>query len=256
MFDAVRLALGTLTVLPVPPPRAVTSRTWRDALTLAPVVGVVLGALAWSVGWAAAGTGGSPQLAAVLTVTVFAILTRGLHLDGLADVADALGSRRPADEARQIMRRSDIGPFGVLAIVFSALLQVTALEVVYSRSITASAAVTVIGAAVISRTAVTTACRRGQPAAPDGLGSHAVGSVPAALAVTVLVLAVAATVAAAALVSGDAAVTALIAAVIALALSDLWRYHCVRRLGAVTGDVLGSIEQVTATTFLVVIALI
>ena len=256
VLDAVRLAVGTLTVLPVPPPRTVDRHTWRTALALAPVVGFGLGAIAWLLGWTVMNASDSTLLAAVVTVTTFAALTRGLHLDGLADVADGLGSRRPADEARQIMRRSDIGPFGVLSLVFIALLQVAALEAVYAASDTALAAIAVIGAAVIGRAAVTAVCRRGQPTASDGLGSQAVGSVPTWLAAAVVLLAVTATVAAAAGVSTEAAIPALVAAVVAFAVGELWRHHCVRRLGAVTGDVLGSVEEVTATMFLVAIALL
>ena len=79
---------------------------------------------------------------------------------------------------------------------------------------------------------------------------------PTSLAVAVVLLAVTATVAAAAGVSTEAAIPALVAAVVAFAVGELWRHHCVRRLGAVTGDVLGSVEEVTATTFLVAIALL
>jgi adenosylcobinamide-GDP ribazoletransferase len=256
VLDAIRLAVGTLTVLPVPAPRTVDRHTWRTALALAPVVGAALGAIAWSLGWAVNSASDSALLAAVVTVAAFAVLTRGLHLDGLADVADGLGSRRPADEARQIMRRSDIGPFGVLAIVFIALLQVAALAAVYSLSAIAPGAIAVIGAAVIARTGVVAACRRGQPTVSDGLGSQAVGSVPTALALAVVLLAATATVAAAVSISGDAVITTPVAAVIALSVGELWRHHCGRRLGAITGDVLGSVEEITATTFLVVIAML
>ena len=46
-----------------------------------------------------------------------ALLTRGLHLDGLADTVDALGSYRRGDAALDIMKKPDIGPFGVVALV-------------------------------------------------------------------------------------------------------------------------------------------
>ena len=73
---------------------------------------------------------GAPRrrlLGAVLAVAVLGLLTGGLHLDGLADTADGLASRRPREEALTIMRQGDTGPLGVAALVLAVLLQVTAL---------------------------------------------------------------------------------------------------------------------------------
>ena len=53
-----------------------------------------------------------------------AVLTRGLHLDGLADTADGLGPLRARERALQVMHQSDIGPFGVVTLVLTLLLQV------------------------------------------------------------------------------------------------------------------------------------
>ena len=60
-------------------------------------------------------------------MAALALLTRGLHLDGLADLADGLGSGQPAATALDIMRRSDIGPFGTVTLVLVLLTQVAAL---------------------------------------------------------------------------------------------------------------------------------
>ena len=100
-----------LTVLPVPA-RAATST--RGVLPWAPVVGAVLGGIATGV--AVLGTRWvSPTVGAVLAVAVLAVLTRGLHLDGLADTADGLGPLRDRERALQVMHRGDVGPFGVVA---------------------------------------------------------------------------------------------------------------------------------------------
>ena len=57
----------------------------------------------------------------------------GLHLDGLADTADGLGSGKPAEDALRIMKQSDIGPFGVITLLFVLLAQVAALCELYGR---------------------------------------------------------------------------------------------------------------------------
>ncbi|KOG87903.1 hypothetical protein ADK38_22805, partial [Streptomyces varsoviensis] len=104
--------------------------------------------------------------------------TRGLHLDGLADVADGLGSGKPAEDALRIMKQSDIGPFGVLTLVFVLLGQVAAVYELYGAG-WARGALAVAVAAVAARTALTLASRAGVPAArPEGLGAAVAGVVP------------------------------------------------------------------------------
>jgi adenosylcobinamide-GDP ribazoletransferase len=252
--DAVRLAVGTLTIFPISAPQRVDEATWGRAITLAPAVGLALGSIAWVLAWGVVEVSDSTLLASAIAVGTLAVITRGLHLDGLADVADGLGSRRPPEDARAIMRRSDIGPFGVVAVLFAVLLQVAAIEVVMSASIGISA-IAIVGGAALSRTALVPACRRAVPAASDGLGAHVVGSVSRTSAVALCALVL---VALAASGLADSARTALCtgaAAAAALVLAEWWRWHCTRRLGAVTGDVLGSLEELAFTSFLFVLAL-
>src|SRR3954447_10864453 len=85
--DALRLAFGTLTILPVRPPRVVDRRTAARAMVIAPGVGGLLGLVVVAVLWLLPSTV-SPMLAAVLVIAMLALLTRGMHLDGLADTAD------------------------------------------------------------------------------------------------------------------------------------------------------------------------
>lgn len=256
MLDGLRLSFGTLSLLPVGHPTSVDRRTWRRALLAAPWVGAVLGAVAWAVAVGVTALGGSTLLASVAVVGSLAALTRGLHLDGLADVADGLGSRRAPEEAREVMRRSDVGPFGVVALMLVMLTQVAALAPLLSGD-ASSAAVAVIGASVVSRAAVTWTCRAGVVAADaSGLGSAVAGTVPRGAAAAALVMSVGAVVAAAALLGGRAdGWRYAVAGTTALLVAELWRQHCSRRLGGVTGDVLGATEQVAWTTFVVALSL-
>ncbi|WP_243745230.1 adenosylcobinamide-GDP ribazoletransferase [Streptomyces hainanensis] len=250
-LDGLRFALGTLTVLPVRVARWDRAAA-RVGMACAPVAGLVVGGAAAVVAWFLGVLGVGPLLAAVLVVAVPVVLSRGLHLDGLADVADALGSGRPADEALRIMKRSDIGPFGVVTLLFALGAQVAALAETGGG---APAAALVAG--LVSRAALTWACRvSGPPSArPTGLGAGVARVVPvpavvAALGGTVVVVA-----AAGALSGGVAGALAACCAVgLGLSAAEGLLWHCRRRFGGVTGDVLGAAAEVAGTTALVTLA--
>ncbi len=166
--------------------RRVTRQTAGAAMAWAPAIGLLLGAIAAAVLTGADHLlGGAPLLAATLAVVTMALLTRGLHLDGLADLADGLGSGKPAAGALEIMRRSDIGPFGVVALVLNLLIQVAALAQAQARGHGPAA---LMAAAFAGRLGITWACRRGVRAARQlGLGALVAGTVPAAVPAAITV---------------------------------------------------------------------
>jgi adenosylcobinamide-GDP ribazoletransferase len=165
--NALWLALGTLTVFPVPAPTSVERRVAGWAMTLAPVVALPLAAIPVVV----VTLDGPPLLLAALAVATLAVLSRAIHLDGLADTADGLGSGRRAADALMIMRKSDIGPFGVAALVLTLLVQVTAVA-------SLDDAWAVGAAVVVSRGMLPLVCvRLFAPARVDGLGATVAGSV-------------------------------------------------------------------------------
>ena len=247
-----RLAVTLLTAIPLPggrgdgTARAPSRRAAGAAMAWAPVVGLLLGAAAAAVlelaaRWARTG----PLLAAVLAVAALALLTRGLHLDGLADTADGLGSRRPAGAALAIMRRSDIGPFGVVTLVLTLLVQVAALAQAQTLGRGAPA---VIAAAVTGRLALPWACRRGVPAARGtGLGTLVAGTVPAAIPVALTAAALAG--------AYPFGIVVPIAVAAGLAASLALTALAVRRLGGITGDVLGALVEVATAVCLLVTAI-
>jgi adenosylcobinamide-GDP ribazoletransferase len=238
-----RLAVGTLTIWPAGMPRA-DRATAGWAMTLAPLVGLLLGLVAAAVA-TLAGFLVSPLLAAALGLGSLAVLTRGLHLDGLADLADGLGSGRPAEQALDIMKRSDIGPFGVVTLVFTLLVQASAAS-------EAGPAALVL-ACVTGRLAVTWACVEGvPPARPGGLGAMVSGTVRQSTAITVTA-AVAVSALVLGLLSGEPVTYPL---AVAAGLGAAWaiQAHATRRLGGITGDVLGALVEIAAATVLVVCA--
>ncbi|MFE7895203.1 adenosylcobinamide-GDP ribazoletransferase [Streptomyces sp. NPDC057412] len=249
-----RFAFGTLSVLPVR-----VERWDRDAarggMLCAPLVGVVLGCGAAVVALVLLFLGAGPLLAAVAAAAVPAVLTRGLHLDGVADTADGLGSGKPAEDALRIMKQSDIGPFGVITLLFVLLAQVAALARLYGDSWARGALATVV-AAVTARLALTLAARTGvPPARPEGLGAAVAGVVPARAAAGVAAAVIVVAAAAGALLGADDVVRTGVAVLAALGCAELLLRHCVRRFGGVTGDVFGGLAETAATTALVVLSL-
>ncbi|HEX6528054.1 MAG TPA: adenosylcobinamide-GDP ribazoletransferase [Streptosporangiaceae bacterium] len=254
------LAVTLLTVIPLPgrPPAKPDRRTAGAAMAWAPAVGALLGIIAAGV---LAGVdrplGAGPLTGAAVAVAVLALLTRGLHLDGLADLADGLGSGKPAAAALDIMRKSDIGPLGVVTLVLAVLIEVAALahaeSTVTGGPIRGAAAV--IAAVVTGRLAMTWACRPSVPAArPGGLGAMVAGTVhsrvPALETVIVSGAAVAAVV-----IWKQIGWTLPLAVIGGLAAAFALERHAVRRLGGITGDVLGALAEVATTVAIVVAAM-
>jgi adenosylcobinamide-GDP ribazoletransferase len=245
-MSGLRAAFATFSALPVGAGKQSPS---GRVLLWFPVVGVVLGTLAWAASCAAwrGYAGGAPLLAAALVVSSLALLTRGLHLDGLADLADGLGSGQPPEPAREIMHRGDVGAFGAAAVALVLLVQVAALTEVLESSPRWGGLVTIVAGTTLGRVAVLRAA--GLPAAPDSaFGVLVAGSAGPAIRWSATVLAV---VAAALLAAWTPVgpVTGLGAAVAALALADLLCRHAVARLGGVSGDVFGALVEVGTTVF-------
>ncbi|MEU8504366.1 adenosylcobinamide-GDP ribazoletransferase [Streptomyces brevispora] len=250
----IRFAFGTLTVIPVRVTRW-DREAARAGMLCAPLAGLVVGVLAAVPGSLLLLFGSGPLLAAVASAAVPAALTRGLHLDGLADTADGLGSGKPAADALRIMKQSDIGPFGVITLLFVLLAQVAVLQQLYAQS-WVRGAVAAVAAGAVARLALTLASRSGVPAArPEGLGAAVAGTVPVRGAVAVALVTVAACAGAGALLGGYGALRYGLAALAALAAAQLLLRHCVRRFGGVTGDVFGALAETAATVTLVGLAL-
>ncbi len=261
VMPATRTAFTLLSILPVRGPDRLERRVVGRALALAPLVGLVLALIAEVAVFGLRISTGTPGhrnqtlLPAAVGIAVLALGSRGLHLDGLADLADGLGARhaRGRERALAVMREPTVGAFGVITVVFVVIIQVTAL----SAAITVHrGTVSLLVAAMTGRLAATLACTGATPAAqPDGLGALVAGSVRAREAVLAFlgVCVVAALAGRFDYDGGDnaRAVRGVMAVCVGTVVAYALRRYAVRRLGGLTGDVLGAlIELTTAVTLL------
>ncbi len=220
-----------------------------------PLVGAAIGVvsvtvlklLSLRVAWGAAPRLGSPwlppALVAVCLVSMTTWLTGGLHLDGLADMADGIGGGRSREDVLRIMRDPSIGAFGAIALVLLLLGKVLSLGSLVERAV---APRYLVVAPALGRWATVALGRILPYARPEGgLGTAVTEHVRArefwgATAMAALV----------SLLVGPGRAAACWGATILVAAAVGWA--CRVRVGGVTGDTLGAASELTEVTVLLV----
>ncbi|MDP3535113.1 MAG: adenosylcobinamide-GDP ribazoletransferase [Halomonas sp.] len=110
------LALQFLTRIPIPIVVPWTPATRRWAVRAFPLVGLLIGSVLALIAFAMQNV--PAPITALAILSVWVALSGGLHLDGVMDIADALGSNQPLARRWEIMKDPQIGSFGILALVF------------------------------------------------------------------------------------------------------------------------------------------
>lgn len=227
MSDAWRLAVGTLTALPVGPPARVDQAVARRAMLIAPLAVLPLGLLVSGV-LLLGGLAGLPPLAvALVAVGALAAGSRALHWDGLSDVADGLTASYDPARSLEVMKSGTSGPAGVVATVVVLGIQAAALAPLGTSVPGALLAGLLV---CLSRCALWIVCCTRVPAArADGLGVTYTRTVPLPVAV----------------------LGGLLLSIVGGLVVVLLVRRVMRRFGGVTGDVFGAaIELALAATLL------
>lgn len=239
---ALRGALGFLTRIPVGRDEAEWEAFARAPWTL-PVVGYLVGGL---VALPLLAPVPAPTVALAFPLAVYAV-TGITHLDGVADLGDAAVVHGGPDERREVMKDSALGVGGTVALVAVVLgLATAALGLAEAASAAGTpgvrdrlgTAVGVVVAAEVGAKAATATLVCVGDAAHEGLGSALTGEVDAGAALPVLALA-----APAALLAWPRLLPGVAALLAALATAWLLRRWARRRLGGVSGDVLGATNE-------------
>jgi adenosylcobinamide-GDP ribazoletransferase len=233
------IALQFLTRLPVRL-RDVPDREVGRSLLYYPVVGALLGAALAALG---VGLDGAPALLrAAIVLCAWVLLTGALHLDGLADSADAwVGGRGDRERTLSIMKDPHCGPAAVVVLALVLLLKFTALVEL------AGDWGSLILVPALARAAVVLLFLSTPYVRPGGLGAALAAYAPRNAGVAVIV----ATLASASLLGATRAAAVVIACVGAFLLG---RRAMRERLGGTTGDTAGALIEIVETAALVAIA--
>jgi len=241
---AVVAAFSFLTVVPFGRLVALDGKDVARGSVLFPVVGAAIGAAVGGTAWLL-GDHLPPLLAAVLAVAVGAAVTGALHLDGLADCADGFGARTPEDRLR-VMRDHTNGTYGGTALLLDLLIRVAALSAVAG---TQDALLFSVAAGALSRVggpllAVWLPYAQARPGAGEALNSNpSQPRAAVALAVGGLIAFFAA--GTPGQYAGSVVAAALVIALVA--------WTAKRRLGGVTGDVMGACSELVELAVLTVL---
>lgn len=231
MLLAAKIAIAFLTILPVRLPAELPPDGFKRSAAFFPLAGWLIGGFLAGCAWVFVWAGLPPLVSAVLLVALGAWLTRGLHLDGLADLLDGLGGGQTPERRLAIMKDSAIGAFGVIGLVLLLALKVACLVSLFANN-GESLFFALFVAPVAARWAmVTLACGVQYPRV-SGTGHAFVGKVGLGeLALGSLLLAP--------LIWWNWSAGLIILG--AAMLPALWlRFKASKALGGVTGDVLGA----------------
>jgi adenosylcobinamide-GDP ribazoletransferase len=237
------IALQFLSSLPIRLPGMPEPRELGRSLLFYPLVGLLFGAILWACNWLLLGT--PTLLHAALLLSVWVLLSGGLHLDGLADSADAwLGGFGDRERTLTIMKDPRSGPIAVVTLVLVLLLKFTALlALIEQQHSLALVIVPLIGRGALLGLFLTTPYVRA-----GGLGQALADHLPRSVGRQVLAVSALACV----LIAGLSGVLAVVLAVLGFA----WlRQVMLRRLGGMTGDTAGAMLELIEVGVLVGLAL-
>ncbi|PHM74306.1 adenosylcobinamide-GDP ribazoletransferase [Xenorhabdus kozodoii] len=237
--------LQFMTRFPIPEKWAegVDFRQYWRGVPYFPLIGLIVGGLAGLASLAISQSGGGMDLGAMGYVLVLALLTGGLHLDGLADTCDGLFSSRRREKMLEIMRDSRLGTYGGIGLIFCILSKTLAVvELSYYPPLYLLALLTC--ASIVGRTAVVLLMYAQRDAREsEGMGSSYIGRItPSATALTLLIGIVLVMV----LGNWQTLSAMMVSMLVVYGLALYFNY----RLGGQTGDTLGAAIEIGEVVFL------
>ncbi|WP_232020242.1 adenosylcobinamide-GDP ribazoletransferase [Sulfuriflexus mobilis] len=244
MIRPLLIALQFLTSVPVRMASEPDETGIARSLGYYPLVGLLIGILLAALAWVLSDI--PVLLSAGLLLVAWVFVTGGLHLDGLADSADAwVGGLGDREKTLAIMKDPYAGPAGVVGIVLLLLIKFAALHaVLVAGDLTVLLLAPVLGRAVLLVLFLTTPYVRA-----NGLGAAMAAGLPRRAVIVVVVLSLA-------VVLFLAGIDGLWLVLAVMLVFIVLRTGVMRRIGGITGDVAGALVEITEATILVTAILI
>ncbi len=236
-------AIRTLTVFPIP---GRDSESFASPLPWFPVVGLIIGGILYFLGkiWLAIFGAGWHGGGALFLLLASVLSTRGLHLDGLADWADSLGGNRERGTKLAIMKDVRLGAFGVLALILVLMTKWIAFErILSSGSIPWLLLIHILSRGMMVEPIATLPYARSEdgmarPFVGDARGRHRLGALTVAFLLSVIF-----------------GPLGMVAFGLAWTLTKILAVYYNRSFGGVTGDLLGTANEVIEVVLLIICAL-
>ncbi|MBM4278219.1 MAG: adenosylcobinamide-GDP ribazoletransferase [Deltaproteobacteria bacterium] len=227
-------ALSFLTILPMGGNTITEDRELARSMAFFPVVGLLIG-LILCPGYYLLSLFFLKPLVIWLTIGLLVFLTRGLHLDGFADTMDGLSSGGSRENILEVMRDSRIGAFGVMSLIFLIGAKYFALDQIPNSSFYPS----LILMTVLGRNSMVLVCYRSPYArSGEGLGKPFSENLHFREMAVSLIL----TFGIALLLTGTKGILVFLGVGL---FSMGYRFFFIKRLGGVTGDILGGANEIS-----------
>lgn len=239
MINPLRLAFAFLTRIPLPGRADYSYHDFEKSFFYFPVVGAFIGLMLASAGWVSTWFGVDERVTAFMMLFLLVLVTGGLHLDGLADMTDAFFSGKGKEDILRIMKEPCAGPFGMTAIFLSLIGKFAAFWHVLEYG----GVLSIIPVFAFSRWGMSLASFEAVYPRATGTGKAFIGKVSPAALIYSLAFALAVAVG----VSGDSFARYLAVTVV---ISYMMRMVSDKKIGGVTGDVLGAICEVNEVAML------
>ncbi|MDU0478100.1 adenosylcobinamide-GDP ribazoletransferase [Staphylococcus chromogenes] len=248
--------ISWLTIFPAKGANVFDRTTGARAMAALPVTGFVVGAVAALAAYLLDSVA-TPLLTGAITVFAFEMLTRMMHIDGLADVGDALGSYATPARAQEILADATTGAMGLGTVVLVLLLQVAAVAEIATQASPVSTGFAVLLVATIARLSGMVGCLSGfRPFSANGFGSLIIGTVRWWWILAWALVLAAGLAAYGVGVDKQCALGGALALGLAPALAWFFVRHCHRRFAGLNGDCIGASIELAAAVAATAIGLV